>query len=247
MNSESSDTEIFSLEFKVIVVGNAGVGKTSLIRRYCETEFGQEYKQTIGLDFYSKKVDLPRHQQVLLQIWDIGGQQNNGAMIKNYIMGAHAVCFVYDVTNASSFKDVESWRSCVYEALSEQRQQKSSVETVQKGREKGNKDPLMILVGNKTDLPNRQVTTAAHEKFAAQQKMLSCFVSARSGERINGLFTRLASQLADIPVPQQDVGLEDRVVANVDSNPEERVGVANSMKESNKNSSRKNKDGCALM
>ncbi|KAF8286243.1 putative small GTP-binding protein Rab28 [Trypanosoma cruzi] len=229
MDSGSSAPEDTEPEYKIIVVGNGTVGKTSLIRRYCEDGFGQGYKQTIGVDFYSKKVEIPGSQAVSLQIWDIGGQQIGGTMIANYVHGADAVCLVYDVTNPASFKDVEDWRQSLL-AL--------------QGNEEGRK-PLMVLVGNKTDLPNRQVTADMHAKAASAYDMESILISARSGDRVNALFVMIAAKLAGVDISQQELDMTNRVVLSIDSRLQERTqGLrATEGKEKRKSSN----DNCCLM
>ena len=70
-----------NLQYKVVVLGNGTVGKTSLIMRFCDDYFGKSYKQTIGVDFFVKRMELPGDVQVALQVWDIGGQSIFGKMI----------------------------------------------------------------------------------------------------------------------------------------------------------------------
>ena len=145
---------------QVIILGDGAVGKTSLLARFCADGFQQSYKQTIGLDFYIKRVVLPGNVHVTLQLWDIGGlcstpvqaefasttgkaptskhltgQQLGGRMLANYIYGSHGVILVYDVTNMESFKNLEDW----YELV------KSSF----KDKEKM---PYVAMIGNKMDL-----------------------------------------------------------------------------------------------
>jgi hypothetical protein len=81
-------------QFKVIVLGDGAVGKTSMLQRFAFDAFGKSYKQTIGCDFFSKKVELPsagKPINAILSCWDIGGQNLSGKMLKNYIFGSHAV------------------------------------------------------------------------------------------------------------------------------------------------------------
>ncbi|ESL06888.1 small GTP-binding protein Rab28 [Trypanosoma rangeli SC58] len=206
MDSGSPASDDVEPEYKVVVLGDGAVGKTSLIRRYCEHDFGQSYKQTIGLDFYSKKVEIPGGRSVRLHIWDIGGQQIGGSMLANYLHCADAVCFVYDVTNPASFKDIEEWHQCVLALMLKEKDRK----------------PLMVLVGNKTDLPNRQISVEAHGRAADAYNMHPLLISARSGDRINSLFMMLAATLAGVSLSPQELDITNRVVVSIDSLPEER-------------------------
>ena len=84
-------------------MGNGAVGKTSIAQRFANSVYSQSYKQTVGLDFFMKRLNLPNNVEVALQLWDIGGQSIGGKMINKYIYGANAVIFCYDVTNGNSF------------------------------------------------------------------------------------------------------------------------------------------------
>jgi GTPase SAR1 family protein len=94
-SSESDEEdEDDARQFKVIVLGDGAVGKTSMLQRFAFDAFGKSYKQTIGCDFFSKKVELPsadKPTNAILSCWDIGGQNLSGKMLKNYIFGSHAV------------------------------------------------------------------------------------------------------------------------------------------------------------
>ena len=98
-SAEDSDDEPEQLQYKVILLGDGAVGKTSIALRFTEDHFAKAYKQTIGLDFFIKRLTLPGEVNVALQIWDIGGQTIGGKMIGNYIYGAQAVLLCYDITN----------------------------------------------------------------------------------------------------------------------------------------------------
>src|SRR6056300_1429662 len=88
-SSDEADPE--NLQYKIVVLGNGTVGKTSLIMRFCEDYFARSYKQTIGVDFFVKRIELPGDINVTLQVWDIGGQSIFSRMIQTYIFEANAV------------------------------------------------------------------------------------------------------------------------------------------------------------
>jgi Ras-related protein Rab-28 len=118
---------------EVILLGDGTVGKTSLAVRFTDDTFGLNYKQTIGLDFFSKKIDLPGEAHVTLQVWDIGGQTIASKMLSNYIYGSHAVILVYDITNYQSFQNMQDWLAIVKKTFA-----------------KGTM-PYVALVGNKSE------------------------------------------------------------------------------------------------
>ena len=84
-SQDSSDDEPEHFQYKIVVVGDGTVGKTSLIMRFCQDYFAKSYKQTIGVDFFTKKITLPNNTLVTLQIWDIGGQSIFSKMVSTYI------------------------------------------------------------------------------------------------------------------------------------------------------------------
>ncbi|ETE62746.1 Ras-related protein Rab-28, partial [Ophiophagus hannah] len=106
---------------------------TSLATRFVHDTFGKQYKQTIGLDFFLKRITLPGNINVTLHVWDIGGQTIGSKMLDKYIYGAQAVLLVYDVTNQQSFENLENWHN-----------------VVKKVNEESETQPRVALVGNKS-------------------------------------------------------------------------------------------------
>ena len=199
-DSDTDDEGIEHHQFKVIVVGDGAVGKTSLINRFCQEGFAKSYKQTIGVDFFNKKVVLPGNVNVTLQIWDIGGQQIGGKMLGKYVYGSAAILFVYDVTNPDSHKNLEDW-----------------LDFIKKEFRNTLKRPYLAVVGNKIDLPHlRQVKPDKHKLFAEENQLYPYVCSAKSGEKIGGLFFKLAAELAGVQVSKMDIeGSEMLQVAQV--------------------------------
>ena len=115
---------------QVIILGDGAVGKTSISTRFTEDYFSRMYKQTIGLDFFIKRLVLPGDIHVALQIWDIGGQTIGGKMINNYIYGAQAVLLTYDITNYDSFCNLEDWYRLVRRTFDKVRESNSSHRTL---------------------------------------------------------------------------------------------------------------------
>ncbi|XP_068870531.1 ras-related protein Rab-28 isoform X5 [Aphelocoma coerulescens] len=107
---------------------------TSLATRFAQETFGKQYKQTIGLDFFLKRILLPGNLNITLQVWDVGGQTIGGKMLDKYIYGAQGILLVYDITNGQSFENLEDWYN-----------------VVKKVNEESETQPLVALVGNKTN------------------------------------------------------------------------------------------------
>ena len=186
-------------QFKIILLGDGAVGKTSIAMRFCNDYFAQQYKQTIGVDFFMKRLTLPGNTQVAMQVWDIGGQSIGGKMIKNYIYGAHAVLLCYDITSKDSFQNLEDWYRLVRKTFD-----KTQL-------------PYIALVGNKTDMSHmRAVAREKHKGFAEENDMYSYFVSAKTGDMVSSSFFRIAADLAGVVLTKLDVVVQPVRAAIVD-------------------------------
>ena len=193
--SSSDDDEPENLQYKVILLGNGTVGKTSVINRFWEDYFAKSYKQTIGVDFYVKRLELPENVYTALQVWDIGGQSIFGKMITTYIYEANAVIFVYDITNHQSFADLEDWHQLVTKTF------------------EGKELPLMALMGNKIDLNHMQaVKSEEHEKFAEDNKLYNFYVSAKTGDQVNAWFFKIAADLSGVKLSKEIIQMQQKVV-----------------------------------
>ncbi|GMF47545.1 unnamed protein product [Phytophthora fragariaefolia] len=182
---------------KLVLLGNGSVGKSSLIARFVDDGFARVYKQTIGLDFFEKKLQLPRDQRIVLQVWDIGGQTINSKMLSKYLFGVHVALLCYDVTDAQSFSDVEDW--------------------LRVARENGGRQMNLYLVGNKTDLvAHRVISNEKHEAFIRQHGLLGGFlVSAQSGDNVLKTVYRISAAAANIRVSEFELSFCDKVVRAV--------------------------------
>ena len=194
-DQSSSDDEPENLQYKVILLGNGTVGKTSIINRFCEDYFAKSYKQTIGVDFYVKRLELPENIYTALQVWDIGGQSIFGKMITTYIYEANAVIFVYDITNHQSFEDLEDWHQLVTKTFE-------------------NKElPLMALMANKIDLNHMQaVKSEEHEHFVEENNLYSFYVSAKTGDQVNAWFYKIAADLSGVKISKNVIEVQQKVV-----------------------------------
>mmetsp|Transcript_10857 Transcript_10857/g.26624 ORF Transcript_10857/g.26624 Transcript_10857/m.26624 type:complete len:169 (-) Transcript_10857:496-1002(-) len=157
-SSESEDDVEFE-QIKILVLGDGAVGKTSLIQRFVHDHFATSYKQTIGVDFCTKRLCFPSScppRQVCLQIWDIGGQSIGGKMIGNYLHKADAVLLCYDITSYQSFENLRDWLNLVQEYCDSG----------------GGKAPHLVLVGTKQDLNHlRAVKPVRHTQFCEIERM----------------------------------------------------------------------------
>jgi len=188
LGSEDDESEPEYLQYKVILLGDGAVGKTSLAMRFCEDHFAKHYKQTIGLDFFIKRIILPGDVHVCMQIWDIGGQSIGGKMIGNYIHGSHAVVLVYDITNYQSFQHLEDWLFLVKRTFDKEPM------------------PYLALMANKQDLSHiRAVKIEKNNQFADENDLYNYFVSARTGDQVQPSFYRIAADLAGVMLTKPEM------------------------------------------
>ena len=162
-------------KYKIVFLGDQGVGKTSIITRFMYDSFDKLYQATIGIDFLSKTMYL-EDRTVRLQLWDTAGQERFRSLIPSYIRDSSVAVVVYDITNRASFLNTSKW-----------------IEDVR--NERGN-DVIIVLVGNKTDLTDRrQVSVEEGEDKAQKEGIMFIESSAKAGFNIKSLFRKLATAL----------------------------------------------------
>ena len=161
-------SETRSFIYKIVLIGDGGVGKTSMVLRYCEDSFKENYIMTIGSNFSTKQVDLPDHSNisVKLQLWDLAGQKHCSFVRPPFYRGATGVIFVFDLTRRSSFANLNGWRTEVEKVI-------------------GSGKPY-ILVGNKSDLADgdmREVSTQDGESYKEELGAVT-YVEASAKENL---------------------------------------------------------------
>lgn len=166
--------------YKVVIVGNSGTGKTCLLNRYVENKFDNHVPVTIGVECNHKEHD----ENTKLVLWDTAGQERFQSVSSSLYRGAHAIIFVYDVTNMESFQGLNHW--------------------MRKYIGCGNVDKsVAILVGNKIDL-ERVVSKETALGWAVQYKMCYEEVSAYNGENVRNVFSTIVRQLHTLPEVREE-------------------------------------------
>jgi len=162
-------------KYKLVFLGDQGVGKTCIINRFVYDSFDKNYQATIGIDFLSKTMYL-EDRTVRLQLWDTAGQERFRSLIPSYIRDSSVAVVVYDTTSRASFLNSSKWIDDI--------------------RSERGDDVVIMLVGNKTDLADRrQVSVEEGEAKASEEKILFIETSAKVGFNVKQLFRRLASAL----------------------------------------------------
>ncbi len=164
--------------FKIVMCGDEACGKTSLILRYIDNIFRDNYIPTLGVNFMTK--DLEIEPETRLIIWDIGGQASWKAKLNFYLAGTDGAIIVFDLTRPTTFLGVEEWMKKI-QAIA------------------GPNTPI-VVVGNKNDLKDlRKVSKKEVEKFLQKQKY-SIYIesSAKTGENVNTLFERIAKGIVKL-------------------------------------------------
>ena len=199
--------------YKIVVVGDSGVGKSHLISRFSRDNFDMNQKSTIGVDFCS--VDIPIDNKIIkIQIWDTAGQERYQSLTTAYYRGSVGVMIVYDVTNRSTFDNIKKW---YYQAINYTHD-----------------NIKILLVGNKSDLANqRSVLTIDAKDIAEKNNMLFIEVSALNSENINECFMLLLNEIYKDKILKDEQ--EIQVNKNIDDAPNEIINIDN-----NKSTKRKN-------
>jgi Ras-related protein Rab-1A len=118
MEGKTADGQDYEYLFKLLLIGNSGVGKSCILMRYADNSFTENFFNTIGVDFKIKTINL-NDQVIKMQIWDTAGQDRFRTLTSSYYRGAHGIIIVYDVTNKDSFDNVRQWMQEIEKFASE--------------------------------------------------------------------------------------------------------------------------------
>ncbi len=158
----------YDFTYKILMLGDASVGKTSLTLRYISGFFMEDLKLTIGVDFYSKTIDFIDNK-VKLQIWDFGGEERFRFLLSQYCKGANGAFFLFDITNQISLDHLPDWTQIV--------------------RENAGDIPIM-LIGSKLDLDEFRAVPTEDGILATKKYNLTSFIelSSKTGENVEKSF-----------------------------------------------------------
>ncbi|CAH8487177.1 unnamed protein product [Heterobilharzia americana] len=170
-----NDNEVL-VNFKLLLIGDSGVGKSSLLLRYTNDCFESQLSATIGVDFKVKLVTVPDGTKIKLSIWDTAGQERFRTLTPNVYRGSHAAVFVYDVSNRESFEHLSSWME----------ELKTYAD---------NPNMVKLLVGNKIDSEPREIPREEGLRFARLYNMPYAETSAKTNEGVHQLFCEVVTNI----------------------------------------------------
>ena len=157
-----------------MLLGESQIGKTSLIQRYVKNNFNLSYITTVGIDFQLKQIKM-NNKSIKLQIWDTAGQERFKNITKSYFHSSDGFIVGYDITSRLSFTNVSTWLKEIND---------NAPEEIQK-----------ILIGNKCDLNEREVTTEEGQKLAEENGMKFFETSAKADINVKEMFDYLSNEI----------------------------------------------------
>ena len=162
-------------KLKVVIVGDSGVGKSNLIKRFTSNEFNANSKATVGVEFLSKSYKI-NDKIFKIEMWDTAGQERYKSITSAYYKGAKGAFVVYDITREKTFKDIDKW--------------------ITELKENGNEDMIIILIGNKLDLENSREVIIDDVKRKAKELKVGFFeTSALDGSNVEQAFDFIVEEI----------------------------------------------------
>ena len=186
--------------FKILLIGESGVGKTAILERYCDNVFNESLLSTVGVDFKAKYMTI-ENKKIKVQMWDTAGQEKFRNITSSYYRGTHGCLIVFDVMETVTFEKIGYW-------LNELKTEKQQ--------------PEIIIVGNKIDIGEKRVTDEMVSTFTNENGNLNVsYCSAKTGENIANIFNKLIENIYNnkeimsrMKTTSSSLQMEDVTIAN---------------------------------
>ena len=215
MDEENS----YDLLYKIVIIGDTNVGKSNILSRYLTNEFTSNTKSTVGVELGIKFLKI-KNTSTKIQIWDTAGQERYQAITSSYFRGSDGCFIVYDITNETSFNNIEKWFDKIHE--------------------ENDKEIPVIIVGNKCDLENeRKIPTEKAKEKAQNLKCAFYETSALKAINIEQIFEELVNTIYD-----KTGGNKSDDDIHIEIINENKGGVNINSENNNEENSDKNKNGC---
>ncbi|CAF1463196.1 unnamed protein product [Rotaria magnacalcarata] len=175
MSTNNVNDVEYNYLFKILIIGDSGVGKTAILQRFSQNYFSAEYLATIGVDFQIRTIDV-NSKLCKLQVWDTAGQDRFKCVVSSFYRGAHGVMVCFDITDLQSFRNVNNWLEEVKRYCQE--------------------NTPVYLVGTKSDLQAKRMVTYSTIKAYADERNISYIeTSSKTSENVDNCFSTFATEL----------------------------------------------------
>lgn len=183
---DEMEADLYDFIFKIVLLGDSGVGKSQLVNRFTNSEFNPDSKATIGVEFATRTVRIDDKKLVKAQIWDTAGQERYRSLASSYYRGAVGALLCYDITDMSTFNNIPLWLKEV--------------------EDNAGKDCLIMLVGNKMDLEDRRaVQVRDGRSFARKNGLAFIETSALDATGVDTAFLRILQEIYKQQVNQKSL------------------------------------------
>ena len=181
-------------KFKIVIVGDSGVGKTNLVKRFIQNTFSSNTLATVGVEFFSNTYYI-NDKLIKIEMWDTAGQERYKSITSAYYKGAMGALLVYDVTNQATFNNIERWYNEI--------------------RDFSSKDIQIIMIGNKTDLKdNIVITTEMSQNKAADLEIPVVETSALNASNVKVAFHLLIKEIFIDMMRKKDLNKDNSEINN---------------------------------
>ena len=189
IENENYNRKSHDFLYKVVLIGDSGVGKSNLLSRFSRNEFDLDARSTIGVEFSTKNITID-DKIIKLQIWDTAGQERYDSITSVYYRGASGAILVYDTTKRETFNHINKW----YKELA------NYTEKIR-----------VILIGNKYDLKNlREISTEEGEKYAKENNIIFAETSALTSHNVHDAFIKIGEDIYRNKMKERIIAVTER-------------------------------------